>query len=92
MFGDRDQRAEACLTSGRCPLPSIESFRPKDGWVLGSVSPLTIGEGIHPKMQEKGKFITLPRQLCWRRYRPRQSGVPARSNRCWPRSTSGDGA
>ena len=45
------------------PLPGVESGRIEEGGILGALSPLAVGEGVHPEMGEGDDLELLPGDL-----------------------------
>ena len=76
MLRREDQRAEAGGLRRACPLSRVEPSRIEDGRVFLAVPPFTVGEGVHPEMEEHRQLVALPGQL--RLARHRECGTAAR--------------
>jgi len=56
-----DELRHAGVHAGPRPLVRVERRGVEQGRVLGSIAPLTVGERVHPEVDEAGELQALPR-------------------------------
>ncbi len=63
VLGGQDHGTEAGRAGGARPLTGIEPVRVEDRRILGAVSPLAVGEGVHAEVEEHRQLVALPGEL-----------------------------
>ena len=91
MLGGEDHGLHTGGSGGAGPLPGIEGGGIEDARVLGTVAPLTVGEGVHPEVHEERELVALPVELGARGTRARGGSGAGGVQGPWAEERRGSG-